>query len=97
MTGIHQMTFTRESRDHYRKRARQLINQLKEIGFPAGSNLFRDNICIAPKRKVNLKKDDQLTFARLVRAMTCLEGTGAIATDIDRMGKLVGWHITQEQ
>ncbi|MFA5262220.1 MAG: hypothetical protein WC378_00235 [Opitutaceae bacterium] len=41
-----------------------------------------------------LGQSKMLRFARLVRAAVVLERKGALVANIDRMGEVVGWHLS---
>ena len=82
--------------------AKKILEELGDLGCNIGPYLGTTALTFvhtdrgiargAPK-KMRLKKDDIPKLIRLVRQATLLERSGELTADIDRMGKVCGWHI----
>jgi hypothetical protein len=83
-----------EVSQHTRKLAKSVLDELVALGCQdsqkvsgaLGRTVFFDH------DGLRLKKDQLAAFARAIRKATSLEHAGAFQANIDRMGKVIGWH-----
>lgn len=76
-----------------KERAIKAFKELRKLGVPTGSNLFTDAVCFT---NVRIKKNDLPKYTRAIRTLVLCEREGVVIADIDRMGKVVGWHLSSE-
>ncbi len=82
---------SKEEREFYQKNKAELcFNELNKLGFSITNTPWK-NIYFDPAPKV--KKADIPKFARIIRALALFERTGVVIADINRMGKVIGYHI----
>lgn len=79
------------------KQAREAMQELRSLGMPDGNNLFTESVCFDTKTASNIKKADVAKFARAVRRLALAERNSIVIADTDRMGMVVGWHMSSQQ
>lgn len=79
--------------DHTRKLSEKVLSDLIKMGCQEGkiSSVLGQTVFFdCPD--LRLKKADIPNFCRLIRQAGNLEHAGALQANIDRMGKVIGWH-----
>ena len=82
------------NKEHYRQQAIKCFAGLQSLGCS-----LKDFLGSPQCQFDGLNKPVKLTikqvgsFARLIRMATNLEKQGILIADIDRMGRVIGWHI----
>lgn len=93
------------NREALLKQANEVFDGLAALGCNVGPYLntracmfSRLSLGIESSASKNLRlgRRDIPDFARLIRRATLLEKAGVLLADIDRMGKVIGWHIRSE-
>ncbi len=78
--------------DQARRKANETLDALVTLGAE-WANPHGPIAYVSVESICRMNADKALAFARLIRAATLLERTGALVANIDRMGNLVGWHL----
>lgn len=83
-------------REQDAKKIDKLFSELEALGFDRrGWQLKRDALYFEYKKSRRLTKSEQVKFARLIRSCTLWERDGLLIADINRMGNVIGWHISR--
>jgi hypothetical protein len=77
------------------ERAKSALKELEKFGCPRAE--FPFGHVYFDSKKLRILKADVADFARAVRKCVLLERSGELVADIDRMGKVVGWHPAQDK
>ena len=78
-----------------KEKANKVLDELLKIGLKESNATPWKGVSFAPINKI--KKEKLPLLIRLIRRATLLERNGYLIADIDRLGKVTGWHLGRRE